>query len=128
MSRRPFYVPFQIPLERNFADLHGGIILPVPALDLVLAARLILEYDHLAMAVLRDDLAGYGGSGGILAGYQLGLISAHREHFAEGDLASHIPREPLDLHGFSWRYAVLLPSATNYGVHQPSDRHWERQL
>src|ERR1700682_1214547 len=78
----PFLCAIQIPLERNFADLHGGIILPVPALDLVLAARLILEHDHLAMAVLRDDLAGYGRSGGILAGYQLGLIRAHREHFA----------------------------------------------
>src|ERR1700675_1164524 len=54
-------------LKLNIADQHGGVILPVSALDLVLVGLLELEHDDLLAAPLFDDLPGHTSFGSVRA-------------------------------------------------------------
>src|SRR6059058_6661211 len=61
-------------LQLDIAYLHGCVILPVTARNLVLVALLELEHGELLAAALRDDFSAHGSLAGVGARYNLLVI------------------------------------------------------
>src|SRR5438445_4670002 len=124
----PLFALKKVASERDVTDLNRRVILPVPALDLVLPARLVLQHRQLPVAALRHDLAHNLGARGILARQQLLVVGAHGNHFTKSDLPAHFAGQRFHLHGFSRRDAILLASTADYGVHPASNGNWETSI
>ena len=107
-------------LELDAADFNGGIILPVTAGDLVLAARLEFQDRDFRMTPLRDDLADNFRFRGIGSGQKSLLFGAHGQHVFKGDLPAHLARKSFYLHGVARRHTILFVATTNDGVHRSS--------
>src|SRR5258708_5008380 len=116
---RPLQKSFQ-KLQLDVVDLDGGVVLPMAALNLVLIRFLELQNGELFGAILRDNLAGNNGLGGIGAGQKLLLISVHGKNRPEGHLFAHFTFHALDTNGVARRDAVLLSTGLDYGVHRSS--------
>src|SRR5580658_1944978 len=114
--------------EGDFVDFYGCIILPMAAPNLVLAASLKLQDDHLGVSVLGDDLSSDFGSHGVLAGHELLLVVAHGQHFAESDLFAQFARQRFHLYGLARRHTILLTTTANHGVHLPSSCYGKHTL
>ena len=122
-SRRPFYVPWKFPLdllELNAADLHGSIVLPVAAADLVLVRGLKFEDRDFRMAPLRNNLAHDFGLRGLRPCQKILFVGAHGKYVTKRDVSAHLARQAFDLHRVPRCNPVLLCSTSNDGVHRPS--------
>src|SRR5713101_5531362 len=108
------------PAKFDVADLHGGVVLPVAANDLVLLGPPIFHDRQLGVARLRDDFAGYLGLGGVSAGDELLLVVVYGQHVGKSHLGAHLAGQALNLDGFAWGDAVLLAPAADDGVHEAS--------
>src|SRR5579863_584336 len=104
----------------NVADLHGGVALPVAALDLVLPARLVLQHFHLRPAHVLHNLARNLGLYGVSAGQHLLFVRADGQHVVEGHFAADFSLEEFHLDRRARLHAVLLPPTPNHGVHAAS--------
>src|SRR5208282_1381047 len=111
---------FQPLWNLNFADLYGGVPLPVPALNLILSAGLVLQNFELRPAPLRDDLPGDFNFAGVLASEDFLLVGAHGDHILKGHLPSDLPFELLHTNRLPRLDAVLLPPTPYHGVHAAS--------
>src|SRR5437660_8340729 len=107
-------------LQSDIADLHGGVILPVPARNLVLVALLEFEYGELLAAALRDDFAAHRSLAGIGAQYNLLVVHVDGQDGAKIHLFPYFAINPLDANGVAGRDAILLSPGLNNGVHQSS--------
>src|SRR5713101_10198244 len=108
-------------LEFDVADLHGRVVLPVAAGNLVLLGPAVLENGQLRPASLTDDFAGDRGFRGPCAGDELLFAGVHRENVVERDLRADLARQPLHPHRVARRDAVLFVSTANDGVHCASE-------
>src|SRR6266568_4785000 len=107
-------------LEFDVADLNGGVILPMAALNLVLIGPFELEHGELLGAPLLDDFAGHGCFAGIGPQQNLLVVRMDGQDGAKIDLFSHFAIDPLDADGVARRDAILLSPSLNDGVHLSS--------
>src|SRR2546422_2581848 len=95
-------------LYRNVVDLHGSIVLPVAANNLVLFGPAVFHDRQLRVTPLFDDLANDLGLRGLRAGQQLLLVGANRQDIFKGDLAANLAGQALDLDSLARCDTVLL--------------------
>src|SRR5580658_2048147 len=115
-----------VPLrERNIADLHCGVILPVAARNFVLPAGLIFADEPLGSPPVPDDLAGNLGARSLVARMEILLVQAHRDHIAKSDLVADLAVELLDLNSLARRNPILFAATTNHRVHTASQSNSE---
>src|SRR5712691_813529 len=120
----PFLCAISVPwnsLEFDVADLHGRVVLPVAAGNLVLLGLAVLENGQLRPASLTDDFAGDRGLRGACAGDELLFAGMHRENVVEGHLRADLAGQPLYPHRVARRDPVLFVSTANDGVHCASE-------
>src|SRR5882724_4266284 len=108
-------------LQLDFADLHGGVVLAMAALDLVLVGFLELEDRELLGAALLNDLAGDGGLGGVVAGENALVVGMDGQDGTKLDLLANVALDALDADSVARRDTVLLTSGLNHGVHRSSE-------
>jgi hypothetical protein len=101
-------------------DFNGRSILPVPTLNLVLAAALEFQYLHFGTAKVLDDRAGHLRLGRVLTTQKLWVVGANCQDFVEPHFSADLALDPLDLDRFAWCDAVLFAPTTNYSVHAAS--------
>src|SRR2546421_4254577 len=101
------------------SDLHGGEILPVATLNLILIGSLELEHREFFGPALLNDLAGHGRFRGVVAHKDL-LVAVNSQHFAKIELLPHFALHPLDADGVAGRDTILLSPGLDNGVHLSS--------
>src|SRR5271168_916337 len=111
--------------ERNVADLHGSVILPVAARDFILSAGLEFAHQALRSSPVPDDLAGNLGARSLVASMKILLVRAHCDHIAKGDLVADLAVELLDLDGLARCNPILFTATTNHRVHTASRSNCE---
>jgi hypothetical protein len=104
----------------NVADLHGGVSLPVAALNLVLPGLFELQDFELRPATLRNNLSDHFGLGGLRAGNDFLVVGADGEDVFKCDFAANLAFEQFLLNGLTRLDALLLSPTPNYGVHAAS--------
>src|ERR1700719_3492684 len=97
-------------------------------LNLVLAARLVLQHFHFLAAAVRNDLADNFCFGDVAARDQFLVVVADGDDVVKRHLAANFAFQALDLNGLARRDAVLLSSTANYGVHAASGSFWETSI
>src|ERR1700722_15068668 len=101
----------------NVADLHGGVTLAMPALNLILAAILLLKSFYFRSAKATVNFPGHFRLGGVLAPEEFCFVGTDGHDIFERDRATDFSIEALDLDGLTRLHAVLLAPTSNYGVH-----------
>src|ERR1700683_4131347 len=104
----------------DVANLNGGVILPVAALNVVLPARFILQHPQSRAAALLYDFADYLHFRDVGGGNELLFIRAYGQHVFERYLAAQLSFERLHADGLARLDAILLSPTANYGVHAAS--------
>src|SRR5439155_4769154 len=107
-------------LQLDIADLHGRIILPMAARNLVLIALFELEHGELLATALRDDFPAHGSFAGIGAQYHLLVVRVDGQDGAKIHFFPYFAIDPLDADGVAGRDAILLSLGLNNGVHRSS--------
>src|SRR4029077_1307300 len=107
-------------LELDVSHLHGRVVLPVTARNLVLTALLELEHGQFLGAALRDDLATDTGFPRVLAQQNFLVVRVDSQDGTKIDLFPYFAINPLDADGVAGRDAILLPPGFDNGVHQSS--------
>src|SRR5262249_16078803 len=109
------------PLQLDVADLHRGVILTVAARNLVLIGLLELENGDLFRAALRNNFAGDGGFGGIVAVQHLFLVCRDCQNRTKSHFFAHVTADAFDPNGVAGRDAILLSPGLDDGVHRSSE-------
>src|ERR1700719_300829 len=97
-------------------------------LNLVLAARLVLQHFHFLAAAVRNDLADNFCFGDVAARDQFLVVVADGDDVVKRHLAANFAFQALHLHGLARRDAVLLSPTANYGVHTASGSYRETSI
>src|SRR6266478_3970146 len=109
-------------LQFDVADLNGGVILPMAALNLVLIGLFELEHGELLGAPLLDDFTGHGCFAGIGPQQILLVVRMDGQDGAKIDLFPYFAIDPLDADSVARRDTILLSPSLNDGVHLSSMR------
>src|ERR1700723_3772035 len=117
----PFLCAMKFPLRNlDVADLNGSVILPVPAQNIVLPARFILQRLQFRTAALFHNLADDLNFRDIFSRDKLLLVRVHRDHIFKRDLAAQFSFERFHAYRLARLHAVLLSPTANHGVHAAS--------
>src|SRR5580658_6362937 len=100
-------------LQFNIANLHGGIVLPVPPRNLILVGLLELQHGNLLVPPVADNLPGHGSFQGVVTRQDLLLVVVHRQNGAKSHLFAHITFNSLNPNGVARRDAILLSPGLN---------------
>src|SRR5579864_7083047 len=110
---------YNLELNLDIAHLHRRVILPVPALNLVLVPSLELQHRQFLRAPLLNDLARHR-SFLRLGAHKHFFVPMDRQDVAKIDLLPYFACHPLDADGVAGRDTILLPPGLYDGVHLSS--------